>query len=62
LTKEKNHTVMGRRSGKDKTAIAGCPNGKMDGTPNPKGGRGERVGDGLSPVIGERQTLRSSKR
>jgi len=31
-------------------------------TPNLKGYRGERVGDGLSPVIGTRQTLGTSKK
>ena len=46
---------------RDKTTVAGCPNGNRTEPQTPKGYRGERVRDGLSPVFGARQTLGTSK-
>ena len=60
-TKEKNLTAQGRRSGKDKTTVSGCPNGKTYRTANPTGYRGERVGDGVSPVFGDLSDFRTGQ-
>jgi len=60
-TKEKNLTAQRRRSGRIKLLLPGALTEKRNKPQTLKGYRGERVGDGLSPVFGERQTLGTSK-
>jgi len=52
-TKEKILTAQGRRSGEDKLLLPVALTEKHTEPQTHKGYRGERVGDGLSPVVGD---------